>query len=136
MNRQWHCRTLQSVLAILAVGLFAVQPAAAQEANFPSGGAKPSAWSDLPDWDGLWERGGDIVWDDSLPPGRPGEPQIPPYNDQYMKQYQAQRAAARAQAIAGRGGLGLAKSIERAIANQADQNEKAGPDGASAGSLR
>jgi Rod binding domain-containing protein len=42
-----------------------------------------------------------------------------------------------AQAIAKQGGFGLAKTIERSVAGQAAQNEKAAPDtAASAGSLQ
>ncbi|HTV80097.1 MAG TPA: hypothetical protein VMF03_17735 [Steroidobacteraceae bacterium] len=89
--------------------------ALAQEANYPAGGPQLPAWSQLPDWDGLWERGGDVgVWDDSLPPGAP---QDPPYNGEYLRRYQFMHAAflrARAQqgggapAAAAGGGFGVA----------------------------
>jgi Rod binding domain-containing protein len=41
-----------------------------------------------------------------------------------------------AQAIASHGGFGLAKTIERSVAGQTAQNEKAAPDTASAGSFQ
>src|SRR6202051_3770801 len=76
------------------------EPALSQSANFPPGAPKVPAWSHLPDWNGIWERGGDIVWNDSLPYA-PGEPQVPPYNEQYMKEYEARRAKMRAENLAG-----------------------------------
>ncbi|HWF00061.1 MAG TPA: hypothetical protein VG248_09725 [Caulobacteraceae bacterium] len=91
--------TVMALAAAIAVGIGG--SAAAQKANYPAGGPKPPHWSDLPDWDGLWERGGDIVWDDRIP-FVPGDPQVPPFNDQYMKEYQARRAEMRAIALAGK----------------------------------
>jgi hypothetical protein len=85
----------------LAAGLTAAGGAAGQEAHYPNGGPKLPKWSDLPDWDGLWERGGDIVWDESVP-FKPGEPETPPYNEQFMKEYLARRAEMRAIAQEGR----------------------------------
>jgi flagellar protein FlgJ len=41
-----------------------------------------------------------------------------------------------AQAIASQGGFGLAKTVERSVASQTAQKEKAAPDKASAGSLQ
>jgi hypothetical protein len=91
-----------ALLALTAgLGLLAAAPTSAQVANYPAGGPKLPAWSDLPDWDGLWERGGDIVWDDSLP-HVPNQPQVPPFNDQHLKDYQARREQIRADAVAGR----------------------------------
>jgi poly(3-hydroxybutyrate) depolymerase len=89
-------------LLALMVGLSvtANEPASSQSANFPPGAPKLRAWSQLPDWDGIWERGGDIVWDDSLP-YIPGEPQVPPYNEHYMKEYEARREKMRAENLAG-----------------------------------
>jgi poly(3-hydroxybutyrate) depolymerase len=86
----------------LTVGLSATanDPALSQTANFPPGTPKLAS-SRLPDWNGVWERGGDIVWDDSLP-YVPGEPQVPPYNAQFMKEYEARRAQIRADNGAGR----------------------------------
>ena len=75
----------------LAAGLISPTGASAQSASYPSSGPRLPNWADLPDWNGLWERGGDIVWDDSIA-YRPGEPQVPPFNDEYMKQYLERRA--------------------------------------------
>jgi len=78
-------------LFAFAIGLAAAgamlsgHAALAQTANFPSGGAKLPQWSELSDWDSVWERGGDLfVWDDRIPVG---VPQTPPYNDEYQKQF-------------------------------------------------
>jgi poly(3-hydroxybutyrate) depolymerase len=103
MNMYAIGRATKLCLLALTVGLSvaANQRALSQTANFPPGAPKLSAWSHLPDWNGIWERGGDIVWDDSLP-NTPGEPQVPPYNGQYMKEYEARRAEIRAQNLAGR----------------------------------
>jgi poly(3-hydroxybutyrate) depolymerase len=103
MNMYAIGRTTKLCVLTLAVGLgmTANQPALPQTANFPRGAPKLPGWSHLPDWNGIWERGGDIVWDDSLP-YTPGEPQVPPYNEQYMKEYEARRAQIRAENLAGR----------------------------------
>ena len=103
MNMYTIGRATKLCLLVLAVAMIvtAGEPAWAQTANFPRGAPKLPSWSKLPDWSGVWERGGDIVWDDSLP-YVPGEPQVPPYNEQYMKEYQARRAAIRAENLAGR----------------------------------
>jgi hypothetical protein len=77
--------------AVLGIALLGGGGALAQEANYPAGGPQLPAWSQLPNWDGLWERGGDVgVWDDSLPPGAP---QDPPYNAEYMQKYLFMHAA-------------------------------------------
>jgi poly(3-hydroxybutyrate) depolymerase len=90
------------LLALVATAsMTATGPASSQTANFPPDAPKLPAWSRLPDWNGIWERGGDIVWNDSLP-YTPGEPQVPPYNEQYMKEYEARRAQMRADNLAGR----------------------------------
>ncbi|MEA3134132.1 MAG: hypothetical protein QOG17_1978, partial [Gammaproteobacteria bacterium] len=95
-------RATKLCLLVLTVGMSvtANEPALPQTANFPPGAPKLAAWSHLPDWNGIWERGGDIVWDDSLPYA-PGEPQVPPYNEQYMKTYEARRTEMRAANLAG-----------------------------------
>jgi poly(3-hydroxybutyrate) depolymerase len=95
-------RATKLCLLALTVGLGVTvnEPALSQTANFPPRAPKLPAWSHLPDWSGIWERGGDIVWDDSLP-YTPGEPQAPPYNEQYMKEYEARRAKMRAENLAG-----------------------------------
>jgi hypothetical protein len=86
---------------MLAAGLMAAGGAMGQEAHYPAGGPKLPKWSDLPDWTGIWERGGDIVWNDSVP-FKPGEPEAPPYNEHFMKDYFARRAEMRAIAQEGR----------------------------------
>jgi poly(3-hydroxybutyrate) depolymerase len=103
MNMYAIGRMTRLGLVVLAIGLSLAtsEPGLAQTANFPPGAPKLPAWSHLPDWSGVWERGGDIVWDDSLP-NTPGEPQAPPYNDTYMKEYQARRAEIRTANLAGR----------------------------------
>jgi poly(3-hydroxybutyrate) depolymerase len=103
MNMYAIDRMMRLGLLVLAVGLSVATsgPVSAQTANFPPGSPKLPAWSHLPDWNGIWERGGDIVWDDSLP-NTPGEPQVPPYNEKYMKEYQERRAEMRAANLAGR----------------------------------
>jgi hypothetical protein len=88
-------------VCIAAAGLLAAGAAGAQKAAYPAGGPKLPQWSELPDWDGVWERGGDIVWDDRIP-FKAGEPEQPPFTDEYLKEYQARRAAMRADALAGR----------------------------------
>src|SRR5882762_7873022 len=99
---EWATKLWRLCLLALTVGLSvsATGPALSQTANFPPGAPKLPAWSQLPDWNGIWERGGDIVWDDSLP-YTPGEPQAPPYNQQYMQEYEARRAKMRAENLAG-----------------------------------
>jgi poly(3-hydroxybutyrate) depolymerase len=102
MNMYAIGRATKLCLLALTVGmsLTANEPALPQTANFPRGTPKFPAWPHLADWNGIWERGGDIVWDDSLP-YIPGEPQAPPYNEQYMKEYQARREKMRAENLAG-----------------------------------
>jgi poly(3-hydroxybutyrate) depolymerase len=101
MNMYAIGRATKLCLLALTVGLsLANEPALSQSANFPPGAPKLPAWSHLADWNGIWERGGDIVWDDSLP-YIPGEPQAPPYNEQYMKEYEARREKMRAENLAG-----------------------------------
>jgi hypothetical protein len=93
-----------AVALALSAGLLSAGSAAAQEARYPAGGPKLPKWSDLPDWNGLWERGGDIVWNDAVPP-KPGEPEIPPFNEEYLKAYLARRGEMRAAAVGGRRNL-------------------------------
>ena len=66
----------------------------AQTAVYPPGGPKLPRWSDLPNWDSVWERSSDVVWDDRIPVGRP---QVPPYNAQYMPLYAKALSQRRAQ---------------------------------------
>lgn len=93
-----------AVALALSAGLASAGAATAQEARYSAGGPKLPRWSDLPDWNGLWERGGDIVWNDAVPP-KPGEPEVPPYNEQYLKEYLARRGEMRAAAAGGRRNL-------------------------------
>lgn len=93
--------TSAAAVCIAALGMFAASAAGGQQAKYPPGGPKLPAWSALPDWNGLWERGGDIVWDDRVP-FKAGEPELPPFNPDYLKEYQARRAEMRADALAGR----------------------------------
>ncbi|HEX4712119.1 hypothetical protein, partial [Phenylobacterium sp.] len=93
--------TLAAAACIAALGALAAGAAEAQQAKYPPGGPKLPQASALPDWNGLWERGGDIVWDDRIP-FKAGEPQQPPYNPEFLKEYQARRAEMRADAVAGR----------------------------------
>ncbi len=86
---------------IAGAALMAADGVQAQTAHYPPGGPKTPKWSDLPDWNGLWERGGDIVWDDRMA-YKPGEPQVPPFTEQYMKDYLARRAEMRALNMAGK----------------------------------
>src|SRR5882757_1927874 len=94
-------RMASAAMVLALVAGFAGGRAHAQEANYPAGGPKLPNWSDLPDWNGLWERGGDLVWDDSVP-FKPGLPQVPPYNEEYMKDYVARRAGIQAANLQGR----------------------------------
>jgi poly(3-hydroxybutyrate) depolymerase len=93
--------TSAAAICIAAFGVFAAGASGAQQAKYPPGGPKLPQWSALPDWSGLWERGGDIVWDDRIP-FKAGEPELPPYTPEFMKEYQARRAEMRADALAGR----------------------------------
>ncbi|WP_293370442.1 hypothetical protein, partial [Phenylobacterium sp.] len=88
-------------VCIAAAGLLGVGAASAQQVKYPASGPKLPQWTALPDWNGLWERGGDIVWNDKFP-FKAGEPELPPYNDSYLKEYLARRAEMRADALAGR----------------------------------
>src|SRR5882757_9019453 len=102
MNMYAIGRATKLCLLALTVGMSvtANEPALPQTANFPRGTPKFPSWPHLADWNGIWERGGDIVWDDSLP-YIPGEPQAPPYNEHYMKEYEARREKMRAENLAG-----------------------------------
>src|SRR5258707_13714788 len=96
-------RGAASVVAVCvaAAGLLGVGAASAQQAKYPASGPKLPPWSALPDWNGLWERGGDIVWNDRVP-FKAGEPELPPFNPDYLKEYQARRPGMSADALAGR----------------------------------
>jgi len=75
-------RSSATAMALVAGISLSGTAALAQTAQFPAGGPKLPSWSDLPDWNGVWERGGDFTWDDSLPVG---VPQRPVYTEDYAK---------------------------------------------------
>ena len=81
--------------------LFAGGAVWGQVVNYPSGAPSLPKWSDLPDWDGMWERGGEVVWDERLP--RTAPEQQPSYTDEYKAKVQAARKAQQAADQAGRG---------------------------------
>ena len=70
-------------LALLVALAFAA-PALAQPKAAPA--------SDLPHWDGIWERVGSITWE---PNGRPGVPENPPFTPEYAEKYRKTTEAAR-----------------------------------------
>jgi hypothetical protein len=89
----------------LAIGGAWGGPGLAQTATYPPGGPKPPKWTELADWDSVWERGGDMVWDDRIPPG---VAQTPPYNDTYRKVYSLIPQRPRAAPVGGGPGAGAA----------------------------
>jgi len=96
VTRDW--RRLAVIIGVLA-GAMSL-PASAQVVNYPEGGPRLVDYSELPDWNGLWERGGDIVWNDAVPPG---EQQHAPFNEEYMAALLEERAMAERRALEGRG---------------------------------
>lgn len=81
-----HFRAAKAVitLSLLAASVLAGSAAIAQVANFPAGTPKLVPWSKLPaDWDGIWERGGPLLWEPSAAPNAPE--QRPPYNAAYLQ---------------------------------------------------
>lgn len=87
--------------AVLAAALLCGAAARAQEANFPPGTPKLVKWSDLPDWDGIWQRGGPPGWNEDFPPRAPE--QLPPYNAEYQQKFQQRLVEQRAIDLTGRG---------------------------------
>ena len=67
---------------LMGFGIFCSGVSTAQTINYPKGGPELPKWSELGDWTGVWERDGDNVWDNRIPPGLP---QDPPYNETYRK---------------------------------------------------
>jgi hypothetical protein len=104
MGLQLRGRNL-AIAAVIAAGLTALAggSAFAQSANYPPQGPQIPLWSHLPDWDSVWERGGDLVWDDRIPRG---QSQVPPYNDQYMQIYKKAQARQGGRPAGGQGGQG------------------------------
>jgi hypothetical protein len=79
-------------LSMLAASVLGCGVVRAQVANFPPGTPKAVPWSKLPtDWDGIWERGGPLGWNQSYPPTAPE--QRPPYNAQYLEKLKVRLAA-------------------------------------------
>jgi len=70
------------IACVLVTVCIASGVAYGQVVNLPPGGPTPPKWSSLPDWNGMWERDGDLVWDDRI---APGQSQAPPYNPAYAK---------------------------------------------------
>lgn len=66
----------------IAAGLLASSAAVGQTAVYPKGAPEVPNLASLPDWDGLWERDQDNVWDNRLPVGAP---QVPPYNPEWAE---------------------------------------------------
>jgi hypothetical protein len=50
------------------------------------------AQTELPNWNGIWERVGSITWE---PNGRPGVPENPPFTPEYAEKYRKTTEAAR-----------------------------------------
>jgi hypothetical protein len=73
-------KALKAVMA--GLGLCAASGAWAQIVHFPQGRPQLNKTSELPNWSGTWERAGDNVWDNRIPPG---QAQLPPYNEEYKK---------------------------------------------------
>lgn len=83
-------------LAVAVLSSCAAHGALAQSAHYPQGRPQLSDPAQLPNWSGIWERAGDNVWDNSLPPGKP---QLPPYNEQYKKRAAEEPEAPRGSSI-------------------------------------
>jgi hypothetical protein len=75
-----HVRS--AALVGLAAALLCGTAATAQTATYPGGAPEVPELASLPDWDGLWERDQDNVWDNRLPVGAP---QVPPYNPDFAE---------------------------------------------------
>ena len=52
----------------------------------------PAQGTDLPDWNGVWERVGSITWE---PTARPGVPENPPFTPEFAEKYRQTSQAAR-----------------------------------------
>jgi hypothetical protein len=75
-------RLTRAAAALLGLGLLVAETSPAQTIHYPNGAPQLAKWSSLPDWDGVWERDGDNVWDNRIALGLPQEPR---YNEQYKK---------------------------------------------------
>lgn len=82
MNRLLFARLATGASILFAASVMvAAGPAAAQTAVYPGGAPEVPDLASVPDWDGLWERDQDNVWDNRIPVG---QPQVPPYNAEYQ----------------------------------------------------
>jgi hypothetical protein len=70
------------VAILLGLSILYSEASTAQTIHYPKGAPELPKWSELGDWTGVWERDGDNVWDNRIPPGIP---QDPPYTDAYKK---------------------------------------------------
>lgn len=82
MKQRIQVRALSRTLLGLSIaaGALVAAPILAQTATYPSGAPEIPDLANLPDWDGLWERDQDNVWDNRIPVGQSQEA---PYNDEY-----------------------------------------------------
>ena len=80
-HSQVHRRRHRAAAVALSALMTFSGVAIAQTASYPSGAPEIPDMAKLPDWDGLWERADDNVWDNRLPVG---VPQDPPYNGEYQ----------------------------------------------------
>ncbi|HTM81598.1 hypothetical protein [Asticcacaulis sp.] len=80
MKRSVRICAVAGGLLGLSAALSLSGAALAQTAHYPKGQPDIPELSSLPDWDGLWERDQDNVWDNRIPVG---QPQVPPYNAEY-----------------------------------------------------
>jgi poly(3-hydroxybutyrate) depolymerase len=85
-----QCMRTSWVPAAAGLCLLACSSVWAQAVEYPPGGPTVKKFSDLPDWSGVWEREGAIIWDERLPPG---PAQWPPYNDKTKAQIAAAAAS-------------------------------------------
>ncbi len=71
-------KALAGALIGVAAGaaIFGANTASAQTAHYPNNKRELPAPHSIPDWNGIWERDGDNVWDNRIPVG---VPQTPPY---------------------------------------------------------
>ena len=131
MGSQFRGRNL-ALSAAIAAGLAALAcgSAFAQSANYPPDGPQISRWSTLPDWDSVWERGGDLVWDDRIPDG---QSQVPPYNDQYMQLYKQAQAHRGGRPAGGQGGQGQGGAPTGGQGGQGQGGPPAGGQGGGGG---
>jgi hypothetical protein len=93
MNSKTIMRALVGACLLAA---WPVTSASAQTAEYPKGQPDVPDVAALPDWDGLWERDQDNVWDNRIPPG---QSQDPPYNPEWAARAKAMPPARRDSAV-------------------------------------